>query len=266
MPAVFVHVIRRTVAFSVNIFSGSTFLFSVLLGFAAQTIGSSLGMAYSVTCSSVLLSVGIPPAMVSATVHTSEVANRLFSGLSHFRHGNVDAALFKRLALFGSLGACIGAFVVVYLPVSVMRPIIAAMLLIMGLRILNNGFRQPEIRKRETKLAPLGFAGGLIDVIGGGGWGPVVTSTLILRGNQTHIVVGSINFAKFFVAVVESLTLLLLLKMPQWNVIAGLITGGVLAAPLAARICRRIPPRALTILVGILICILSIRTFIKALL
>ncbi|MFZ2949136.1 MAG: sulfite exporter TauE/SafE family protein [Desulfuromonadaceae bacterium] len=249
-----------------NTFFDSTFTYSVLLGFVAQSIGSCLGMAYSVTCSSVLLAMGIPPAMVSATVHSSEVANRLFSGLSHFRYGNVDAAIFKRLALFGALGAFIGAFVVVYLPVSIMRPIIAGMLLIIGMRMLFTGIRQPEIQKKETRLGPLGFIGGLVDVIGGGGWGPVVTSTLVLRGNQTHIVVGSINFAKFFVAVVESATLILLLKVPQWNIIAGLIAGGALAAPLAAWSCRKAPPRALTILVGILVCALSLRTLVKALL
>lgn len=249
-----------------TIFSDTAFLYSILLGFTAQSIGSCLGMAYSVTCSSVLLAMGIPPAMASATVHSSEVANRLFSGLSHFRFGNVDAAIFKRLALFGALGAFIGAFVVVYLPVKIMRPIIAGMLLIMGVRILFTGFRQPEIRQRETKLAPLGFIGGLVDVIGGGGWGPVVTSTLVLRGNATHMVVGSINFAKFFVAVVESVTLILLLKVPQWNIIAGLIAGGALAAPLAAWSCRKTPPRVLTILVGVLVCALSVRTLLKALL
>ena len=246
-------------------FSDPAFTYSVLLGFVAQSIGSCLGMAYSVTCSSVLLAMGIPPAMASATVHSSEVVNRLLSGLSHFRYGNVDAAIFKRLALYGSLGAFIGAFVVVYLPVTIMRPIIASMLLIMGIRILLTGLGKPEIRKRETRLAPLGFIGGLVDVIGGGGWGPVVTSTLVLRGNQTHMVVGSINLAKFFVAVVESVTLILLLKVPQWNIIAGLIVGGALAAPLAAWSCRKVPPRALTVLVGILVCALSIRTLVKAL-
>jgi len=249
----------------VDFFSDPAFTYSVLLGFVAQSIGSCLGMAYSVTCSSVLLAMGIPPAMASATVHSSEVVNRLLSGLSHFRYGNVDAAIFKRLALYGSLGAFIGAFVVVYLPVTIMRPIIASMLLIMGIRILLTGLGKPEIRKRETRLAPLGFIGGLVDVIGGGGWGPVVTSTLVLRGNQTHMVVGSINLAKFFVAVVESVTLILLLKVPQWNIIAGLIVGGALAAPLAAWSCRKVPPRALTVLVGILVCALSIRTLVKAL-
>lgn len=223
-------------------------------------------MAYSVTCSSVLLAMGIPPAMVSATVHSSEVANRLFSGLSHFRFGNVDASMFKRLAMFGAMGAFIGAFVVVYLPVNIMRPIIAGILLTMGIRILITGIRRPEIHKRETKLGVLGFAGGLVDVIGGGGWGPVVTSTLVLRGNKTHMVIGSINFAKFFVAVVESLTLILLLKVPRLDIITGLIAGGALAAPLAAWSCRKAPPRALTLLVGILICALSIRTLVRALL
>ena len=249
-----------------NFLSDPAFSYSVLLGFAAQSIGSSLGMAYSVTCSSVLLAMGIPPAMASATVHSSEVVNRLLSGLSHFRFGNVDASIFKRLALYGALGAFIGAFVVVFLPVKVMRPIIACILLIMGLRILFSAFSQPELHKRETRLAPLGFIGGLVDVIGGGGWGPVVTSTLILRGNQAHMVIGSINFAKFFVAIVESLTLILLLKVPQWNIIAGLIAGGALAAPLAAWSCRKVPPRALTVLVGLLVCALSIRTLVKALL
>ena len=249
-----------------DFFSDPAFTYSVLLGFVAQSIGSCLGMAYSVTCSSVLLAMGIPPAMASATVHSSEVVNRLLSGLSHFRYGNVDAAIFKRLALYGSLGAFIGAFVVVYLPVTIMRPIIASMLLIMGIRILLTGLGKPEIRKRETRLAPLGFIGGLVDVIGGGGWGPVVTSTLVLRGNQTHMVVGSINLAKFFVAVVESVTLILLLKVPQWNIIAGLIAGGALAAPLAAWSCRKVPPGVLTILVGLLVCALSIRTLVKALL
>ncbi len=248
-----------------NLLHDPHFLSSILIGFAAQTAGSCLGMAYSVTCSSVLLTMGIPPAMVSASVHTSEVVNRLASGLSHFRFGNVDTRIFKRLALAGMLGAFIGAFVVTSLPVKVMRPIIAAMLLAMGGRILYTGVVQPEIRPRETRLAPLGFIGGLVDVIGGGGWGPVVTSTLVLRGVKTHIVVGSINFAKFFVAVVESATLILLLKSPQWNIIAGLIAGGLLASPLAAWSCRRVPPRMLTVLVGTLVCLLSIRTLIKAL-
>jgi uncharacterized protein len=242
----------------------TTFAAGVLIGFAAQMVGSSLGMAYSITSSSLLLAMGISPAMVSATVHTSEVANRLFSGLSHFRLGNVDATIFKRLALFGMLGALCGAFVITGLPLRIMRPLISLLLLIMGARVLLLGLRLPPVQVRSTRLAPLGFIGGFIDVIGGGGWGPVVTSTLVMRGNQPHLVIGSINFAKFFVALVESLSLIMLLKSPQWTIIAGLIAGGLLAAPLAASSCRKIPRRGLMVLVGALVCLLSIRTLITA--
>lgn len=241
------------------------FLF-ILIGFAAQTVGSSLGMAYSVTCSAVMLAMGISPALISVSVHTSEIANRLFSGISHYRFGNVDRKIFQHLALFGMMGAFIGAFVVTSMSVAVLRPVIAVLLLIMGVRMLLTGIRRPEIQNRDTRLGILGFLGGFVDVIGGGGWGPVVTSTLVLRGNQTHIVVGSINFAKFFVALVESATLIILLKNPQWNIIGGLIIGGVLAAPLAAWSCRKIPARTMTILVGTLVCALSVRTLIRSLL
>lgn len=221
-------------------------------------------MAYSVTCSTVLLSMGIPPANVSATVHSSEVVNRLLSGVSHFRFGNVDSRIFKKLAIFGAIGAFLGAFIVVYLPVKIMKPVIAFMLLLMGLRIIFTSFRKAAAEPKETRLGPLGFIGGLVDVIGGG-WGPVVTSTLVLRGNKTHMVVGSINFAKFFVAVVESTTLILLIKTPRWDIILGLIIGGALAAPLAAWGCRKTPPRILAVLVGVLVCALSIRALVRAL-
>lgn len=237
----------------------------LLLGFCAQMIGSSLGMAYSVTCSSVLLAMGIPPATASATVHTSEVANRLFSGLSHFRFGNVDTAIFKQLALAGMAGALCGALVVTSLPLAVLRPMVAGILLLMGLRILRMACFSGNPQPRATRLGLLGFTGGMVDVIGGGGWGPVVTSTLVLRGNATHLVVGSINFAKFFVAVVESVVLLALVKVPQWSIIGGLVAGGLLASPLAAWGCRKLPPRTLMVLVGTLVCGLSIRTLVRAL-
>ena len=245
--------------------SDTTFIASLGIGFTAQMVGSSLGMAYSITCSSILLAMGIPPAMTSATVHTSEVVNRLLSGLSHFRYGNVDAAIFKRLALFGTLGALCGAVLVTKVPVAMMRPLTAVVLLIMGLRVLFMGLLQLQIQLRKTPLAPLGFIGGFVDVIGGGGWGPVVTSTLLIRGNHPHVVVGSINFAKFFVAVAESAALIFFLKTPQWNIISGLIGGGMLAAPLAAYGCQKIPRRAAMFLVGTLVSGLSIRTLIKAL-
>lgn len=245
--------------------SQNLFVASAVLGFCAQMVGSSLGMAYSVTCSSVLLAMGTPPAMVSATVHTSEIANRLFSGISHFRFGNTDPVIFKPLALYGMAGALIGAAIVTTLPIAIMRPLVAATLLIMGLRIISMAYRSARSVANPVRLGPLGFAGGLVDVIGGGGWGPVVTSTLILKGHTTHMVVGSINFAKFFVAMIESAALLAFIRSPQWTIIGGLISGGLLAAPLAAWGCRKLPPKPLMILVGTLVCGLSIRTLVKAL-
>ncbi len=240
------------------------FAASALLGFCAQMVGSSLGMAYSVTCSSVLLTMGIPPAMASATVHTSEIANRLFSGISHFRFGNTDPAIVKPLALFGMAGALVGACLVTSLPAAFMRPLVAVMLLVMGLRIISMAYRSARPESGPVRLGPLGFAGGLVDVIGGGGWGPVVTSTLMLKGHDTHKVIGSINFAKFFVAAVEAAALLALIRSPQWTIIGGLVIGGLLAAPLSAWGCRKLPTRPLMLLVGALVCVLSIRTLVKA--
>lgn len=223
-------------------------------------------MAYSLTCSSVLLAMGIPPAVASATVHTSEIANRLFSGISHFRFGNVDSKIFKPLVLAGMTGVVIGAFLVTSLPVMIMRPLVASLLLVMGIRIIFMAYHSKRVEQKPVCISCLGLAGGIVDVVGGGGWGPVVTSTLMLRGYTTHVVVGSINFAKFFVAALESAILLTLIKTPQWTIIGGLILGGLLAAPLAAWGCRKIPPKPLMILVGLLVCVLSIRTLMRSLL
>ena len=163
-------------------------------------------------------------------------------------------------------GAFCGAFVVFWTPVKVIKPIVALFLLFMGLRILlmGRGDNRVPSKKSTLPVGPLGFFGGMIDVIGGGGWGPVVTSTLVLRGDNPQIVIGTINFAKFFVAIVESVTLLTLLKSPQWYIIGGLIVGGTVAAPLSASLCRKLPPHLLMLLVGALVCGLSLRTLLKA--
>lgn len=134
-----------------------------------------------------------------------------------------------------------------------MRPLTASILLLMGIRVLTTGLFRFQIQPKITRLAPLGFVGGFINVIGGGGWGPVVTATLLLRGNQPYLVIGSINFAKFFVAIAESVSLIVMLKTPQWNIISGLIGGGILAAPLATWGCRKVPQPVLLTLVGLLI-------------
>lgn len=248
------------------LFGHHLFLFCMMLGFVAQLISSSLGMAYSITCSSVLLVAGVPPVMSSATVHASEVVNRLLSGISHVRFGTLDRTMTIKLAIFGSLGAFAGAFLLNAMPVVSMRVIIACMLFVFGVRILVTGFSLVPKQVRTTNLGALGCIGGFVDVIGGGGWGPVVTATLLLRGNQPGKVIGSINFAKFFVAVVESATLMLLLKTPQWTIIGGLVSGGAIAAPMGAWACRHLPSRSMNIMVGVLVSGLSIITLLKTLL
>lgn len=221
-------------------------------------------MGYSVTSTSCLLALGIPPALSSTCVHTSEIVNRLMAGVSHFRYGNVDPALFKKLAVSGMIGAVLGAFVVTSLPTGILKPCIALFLLIMGLRIFLLSAPTVLEKPRTTGLVPLGFAGGFADVIGGGGWGPIVAANLMVRGNSSRSVVGSVNFAKFFVSMAESASLLLLLKAPRWDIILAMIIGGTLAAPLGASFCSRMPPRLLTKLVGALICVLSLRTLYRS--
>lgn len=239
---------------------------AILIGFVAQSL--TMGIATSTVSTAALLACGISPAVASASVHTSEVVNRLVAGLSHLRLGNVDRALFRHLATYGMAGAFCGAFVVAYAPVRLLTPLIASFLLLMGARILlmgARGARQTATQRRVIHLPSLGVTGGFVDVIAGGGWGPLVSSTLFLQGRQPQLVIGSLNLAKFFVAVVESVTLLTLLNSPHWGAIGGLITGGVLAAPLSAVLCNRLPPRLLMVLVGLLICTLSVRTLLKTL-
>jgi len=237
----------------------------VLVGFIAQIIDGTLGMAYGVTSTSFVLSLGVPPALASASVHASEIFTSAASGLAHLRFGNVDRNLFRRLVLPGVVGGTLGAYLLTALPGERMRPWVALYLLAMGVVILVRAFRRIRAERARGRIVPLGFIGGFFDALGGGGWGPIVTSTLVARGNAPRFAVGSVNLAEFFVSVAESIVFFTLLGLIHWKIIIGLILGGVLAAPLAAHLCKRIPARALMILVGLLITILSLRTIYRAL-
>ncbi|MBU5636070.1 sulfite exporter TauE/SafE family protein [Geomonas sp. Red69] len=246
-------------------FTASGLLPYACIGFLGQMVGSSMGMGYGVTSTSILLAMGVPPAVSSVSVHSSEVVNRLLSGLSHYRYGNVDPGLFKKLAAGGVAGALAGALIVTSLPVKVLVPGISCFLILMGVRILLMGLGKAASVAKPIPLLPLGVAGGVVDVIGGGGWGPMVTATLMLRGTAGRVTVGSVNFAKFFVALAESASLFLLLRSPDWTVILGMIAGGAVAAPIAAAMCSRISPRIMMLFIGTLICALSVRTIFRAL-
>jgi uncharacterized protein len=234
----------------------------VLAGFLAQLIDGALGMAYGVTASSLLLTLGIPPAATSATVHAAECLTTGASAVSHHAFGNVDRELLRKLLLPGILGAVLGAYILVQLPGAALRPYVAAYLLIMGGVIILKAFRPFPPRNVTTHLGPLGFFGAMIDAMGGGGWGPIVATTLVVRGNDVRRTIGTVNAVEFFVTVAASVTFFLALGLTYWPVIAGLALGGVLAAPLAAWACRRVPVKPLLILVGVLVIALSTRTLV----
>jgi len=238
----------------------------VIVGFIAQMIDGSLGMAYGVSSTSFLLSLGIPPVTASASVHTSEIFTTAVSGLSHLKFGNVDKMVFKKLLIPGVLGGILGAYILTAIPGETIKPFVAFYLLIMGLVILWKAFRKVKEKKVNTKLFPLGISGGFFDAIGGGGWGPIVTSTLVARGNNPRFSIGSVNLAEFFVTIAEVATFLAVIGLVHSRIIVGLIIGGVLAAPLAAYVCKRLPSRALMVIVGLLVIGLSIRTIYFALL
>jgi uncharacterized membrane protein YfcA len=241
--------------------------FFVLVGFVAQAVDGALGMAYGVTSNSILLSLGVTPAAASASVHFAEVVTTAVSGLSHYGFGNVNKMLFKRLIIPGVIGGVIGAYLLSNIDGSKIKVFVSVYLIIIGLTILIRAFKKPV--EREVNgigfLTPLGLTGGFFDAIGGGGWGPIVTSTLVASGNHPRYTIGSVNASEFFVTTAESITFFLALGVMHWKIVLGLLIGGVIAAPMAAFLCKRIPQRMLMLMVGLLITGLSIRTIILTL-
>lgn len=239
----------------------------VLVGFAAQMVDGAIGMAYGVTSSSFLLSVGLPPATASACVHAAETFTTGVSGLAHWKLGNVDRRLIWRLAVPGMFGGAIGAYALANLPGDLLKPYISGYLLLVGLFIIYKAVhkRHSFVDDPPNNVAPLGFVGGLVDAIGGGGWGPIVTSTLLGQGTTPRYAIGSVNLAEFFVTLTISATFLFTIGLELWPIITGLLIGGVMAAPLAAYATKHIPSKFLMIMVGCVVMLLSLRTILKAL-
>lgn len=246
-----------------------TILLYVLVGFAAQLIDGALGMAYGVSSNTFLLSVGVPPAIASASVHVAETFTTAVSGVSHWRLGNVDRELFKKLIIPGVLGAVVGAYILSQIDGNVIKPYISAYLLIMGVVILVKALRSDHSEQKVTShISILGAIGGFFDAIGGGGWGPIVTTTLVARGNNPRFTIGSVNSSEFFITFSQSVVFVFALfsdLVSHWTVIVGLLLGGVVAAPFAAVVTKKLPVRWLMGMVGLLIIGLSIRTIYQAL-
>lgn len=233
--------------------------FFVLVGFIAQTIDGALGMAYGVSSMSMLLTLGVPPAAASASVHASKVFTNLASGISHWSFGNVDWSLVRKLAIPGMIGGIIGALLLTTIPEYIIRPFISVYLITMAIIIFRKVSRKQENREVHTHLSPLGLIGGFFDALGGGGWGPIVTSTLLARGNHPRFTIGSVNTAEFFVAIFQSLTFILTIGLVHWKIILGLIIGGVISAPMAALLVRKIPSQSLMNIIGFVIALLGLR-------
>lgn len=247
-----------------EIFSDWRFLEYALVGFLAQMIDGALGMAYGVTSTSFLMSFGVSPAAASAGVHVSKVFTSGVSGWAHYQFGNVNKKLFKKLILPGMIGAIAGALLLSYVDGKAIKPFVSAYLVVMGIMIIQKAFKKITKKKKTKNLGPLGFVGGFVDSIGGGGWGPVVTSTLLSRGRNPKYTIGSVNLAEFFVAIASAATFVMLLELDNWLVVFGLIAGGVLAAPLAALVVGKVKPKYLMIVVGALIILLSVRNIVLA--
>jgi len=242
------------------------FLFFCFAGFVAQIIDGALGMAYGVSCSTLLQSMGIPQKLVTASVHISEVFTTGVSGLSHIAMKNIDKKLFFRLVISGTISAVIAAVLISnYIDGKAVKPYISAYLLILGIWILIKSFRKMEFKNTALKYAPyLGFIGAFFDVIGGGGWGPIVTSNLIDKGNSPKEVIGTVNTAEFFITFASTGVFIFLIGIDSWKIVLGLILGGVLAAPIGAYIIKFIQPKTLLRIVGVLIVITNTYNIFKA--
>lgn len=239
-------------------------LFFIAAGFAAQLIDGAMGMAFGVTASSILLGIGMPPAAVSATVHAAECFSTGASALSHRYFGNIDKVLFRKLVIPGVIGAVLGSYILASLPGDSLKPFVAAYLGLMGLFIIFKSMKAIESRLVKTKIVPLGLAGSFIDAIGGGGWGPIVATTLIARGNDIRKTVGTVNAAEFFVTMAASITFFLTIGFSHWQAIAGMAAGAVVAAPLGAWLCKRVPVRPFMVAVGLLVTALGVYNFINS--
>jgi uncharacterized membrane protein YfcA len=254
----------------------SEFWIFLCVGFFAQLIDGALGMGYGVISSVVLLATGVPPAQASASVHSAKLFTTAASGASHLLHGNVDRRLFWFLSLAGGFGGILGVLILTQVPGNVIRPYVFGYLLVMGLLILWRSVREGRERHSlpGTFVTPLGGIGGFLDAVGGGGWGPVVTSSLIGAGAQPRQVVGTVNAAEFLVtcAVVAAFATSLLSGL--WSEgkglvdhllpIAGLVLGGLPAAAVAGLLVKHAPRKAMTFAVALLVIVLSSYELLRA--
>lgn len=240
----------------------NAFLFMLAVGFFAQMVDGALGMGYGVISTTLLLSGGLNPAVISGSIHTAEMFSSGASGFSHYKFGNVNMKLFKTLLIPGVLGAILGAVLLGYAGNSYagyIKPVISVYTFILGVRILSHAFKKDVKPKKIKRAGWLAGFGGFLDSFGGGGWGPIVTSTLISKGRTPKYVIGSVSLTEFFVTMASAVTFFVILGVSHLGTIFGLIIGGLLAAPIAAKLAGKLPVKKMFIGVGIVVLISSIR-------
>lgn len=237
------------------------------VGFVAQLVDGAIGMAFGVITNTLLVSVmGMPPAQASARVHLVEVFTTAASGLSHILHRNVDWRLFSRLAIPGVIGGVTGAYLLSNIDAAVARPFVMTYLSGIGIYLLYRAWGYTHVHREPKIIAPLGLVGGFLDAAGGGGWGPIVTSNLLIQGSSPRMTVGTVNTSEFFLTTAVSATFIATLGFEAFAVASvGLLIGGLVAAPLGAFLAKRIPPERLMMMVGIVLTATSLFSLYKTL-
>jgi uncharacterized membrane protein YfcA len=231
----------------------------IAVGFAAQMVDGALGMAFGVISNTLLLSLGVPPAAASAGVHTVETFTTAVSGISHALHKNVNWKLFFRLMIPGVIGGALGAYVLSNIDASTAKPFILAYLAAIGLYLLWRSRHYPPRERAPKIVEPLGLVGGFLDAAGGGGWGPVVTSNLLVQGSSPRETIGTVNTAEFFLTATISATFITQLGWEAFTLATvGLLIGGVIAAPFGALLAKRVEAKTLMLMVGIVLTLTSI--------
>lgn len=245
------------------------FYWMMLVGFLAEIVAGSMGMGYGVICTTTLLFLNIPPHIVSASIHSAESFTTAAGSISHIKLKNVSKSLVKKLAIPAIIGAIVGALCLTYVGEyysKITKTVIAFYTLYLGFQILSNAFKpkQNKSLKKKTNLTRLGLIGGFIDSFAGGGWGPLVTGTLIKNSFTPRFAVGSSTVAKFILTITAAITFIFTLGIQHWNIILGLLIGGIITAPFSAMLTAKLPVKKMFIVIGILVIVMSSITIYKS--
>ncbi|AZA76631.1 ABC transporter permease [Chryseobacterium sp. G0186] len=250
---------------------GHIFYWMLFAGFMAEIVAGSMGMGYGVICTTILLLLNVPPPVVSASIHSAESFTTAAGGFSHYKLGNVNKKMVWVLFPLAIVGSVIGALTLSHYGehyAHIVKPIIACYTLYLGSNILRNAFKDKKkngIRtKKRTNLRVLGFVGGFIDSFAGGGWGPLVTGTLIKEGRIPRYVVGSSTVAKFLLTITSAITFIFTIGIHHWNIVLGLLLGGVFTAPFSAMLTSKLPTKKMFAVVGVVVIIMSLITIVKS--